>query len=164
MGEEPKEKAKPITGDAAPRTLYVRRDVLNAAEITAWAKGQGFTDIVPDLHVTITYSRTPVDWMKMGENWSDNGKGGLTIPAGGPRLMEGFGANGEARVLSFASSTLSWRHEDMKRNGASSDREDYQPHITISYAANGPDLASVEPFRGKIELGPEIFDEIRGAD
>lgn len=147
--------------DAAPRTLYVRRDVLNADEIIKWAEGQGFTDIVPDLHVTITYSRTPVDWMKMGDNWSDNGKGGLTIPAGGPRLMEAFGDNGEAKVLSFASSALSWRHEDMKRNGASSDREEYQPHVTISYAAGGPDLKSVEPFRGKIELGPEIFEELR---
>ncbi|MCR6502582.1 DUF1073 domain-containing protein [Shinella sp. CPCC 101442] len=157
--------AKPATtpmADAAPRTLYVRRDVLNAAEIVKWAKAQGFIDIVPDLHVTITYSRAPVDWMKMGDNWSDNGKGGLTIPAGGPRLMEAFGENGEAKVLSFASSALSWRHEDMKRNGASSDREDYQPHITISYAAGGPDLNSVEPFRGKIELGPEIFEELRG--
>ena len=149
------------TADAAPRTLYVRRDVLNTAEIIKWAEGQGFTDIVPDLHVTITYSRTPVDWMKMGDNWSDNGKGGLTIPAGGPRLMEAFGDNGEAKVLSFASSALSWRHEDMKRSGASSDREEYQPHVTISYAAGGPDLNSVEPFRGKIELGPEIFEELR---
>lgn len=152
------------TADAAPRTLYVRRDVLNTAEIIKWAEGQGFTDIVPDLHVTITYSRVPVDWMKMGDNWSDNGKGGLTIPAGGPRLMEAFGDNGEAKVLSFASSALSWRHEDMKRSGASSDREEYQPHVTISYAAGGPDLKNVEPFRGKIELGPEIFEELRDND
>ncbi|WP_426235847.1 anti-CBASS protein Acb1 family protein [Pararhizobium sp. DWP1-1-3] len=147
--------------DAAPRPLYVRRDVLNATEIVKWAKEQGFTDIVPDLHVTITYSRDPVDWMEMGDNWSDNGKGGLTIPAGGPRMMDAFGNDGEAKVLLFASSTLSWRHEDMKRNGASSDHAEYQPHITISYAAGGPDLAKVEPFRGKIELGPEIFEELR---
>jgi len=158
---QPSANQKLAAADAAPRTLYVRRDVLNAAEIIKWAEGQGFTDIVPDLHVTITYSRTPVDWMKMGDNWSDNGKGGLTIPAGGPRLMEAFGDNGEAKVLSFASSALSWRHEDMKRNGASSDREEYQPHVTISYAAGGPDLTGVEPFRGKIELGPEIFEELR---
>jgi hypothetical protein len=51
--------------------------------------------------------------MKMGDNWSDNGKGGLTILAGGPRMMEAFGQNGEAKVLLFASSALSWRHEDM---------------------------------------------------
>lgn len=155
--------AKPtvVANDAAPRSLYVRRDVLNVSEIVKWAKAQGFTDIAPDLHVTITYSRAPVDWMKMGDNWSDNGKGGLTIPAGGPRLMEAFGENGEAKVLSFASSALSWRHEDMKRNGASSDRDDYQPHITISSVPGGPALSGVEPFRGKIELGPEIFEELR---
>jgi len=157
----PAEPQRLAANDAAPRTLYVRRDVLNAAEIVNWAEEQGFADIVPDLHVTITYSRDPVDWMKMGDNWSDNGKGGLTIPAGGPRMMDAFGDNGEAKVLLFASSSLSWRHEDMKRNGASSDHAEYQPHITISYAADGPDMAKVEPFRGKIELGPEIFEELR---
>lgn len=159
--KDPVAKADVIANDAAPRTLYVRRDVLNAAEIVKWAKEQGFADIEPDLHVTITYSRDPVDWMRMGDNWSDNGKGGLTIPAGGPRMMDAFGDNGEAKVLLFASSSLSWRHEDMKRNGASSDHAEYQPHITVSYAAGGPDLAEVEPFRGKIELGPEIFEEPR---
>ncbi|MXN51900.1 DUF1073 domain-containing protein [Shinella sp. AETb1-6] len=157
------EAARQQMGDAAPRTLYVRRDVLNADELIAWAKGQGFKTTLPadDLHVTITFSRTPVDWMKMGDNWSDNGKGGLTIPAGGPRLMEAFGQNGEAKVLAFASSALSWRHEDMKRNGASWDHEEYQPHITISYDPDAPDIDSIEPFRGKIELGPEIFQEVK---
>lgn len=29
----------------------------------------GYTDIVPDLHVTITYSRTPVDWFEKGASW-----------------------------------------------------------------------------------------------
>lgn len=147
--------------DAAPRTLYVRRDVLNAAEIIAHFKAQGFTTTLPadDMHVTITFSRQPVDWMKMGENWSDNGKGGLTIPAGGPRLMDAFGQNGEAKVLLFSSSALSWRHEEMKRNGATWDHPEYQPHITISYEFDG-DLSEVEPYRGKIELGPEIFEEV----
>jgi len=149
--------------DAAPRTLYVSRKVTNAAEIIAWAKEQGFKDIVrpSELHVTIAYSRTPVDWMKMGENWSDNGKGGLTIPPGGPRLMEAFGQTGEAKVLIFSSSALSWRHEDMKRNGASWDHDEYQPHLTISYDPDAPDLDKVEPYRGKIELGPEIFEEVK---
>src|SRR5690606_9683110 len=144
--------------DAAPRTLYVRRDVMNAAQIIAHFKAQGFETTLPadDMHVTITFSRQPVDWMKMGDNWSDNGKGGLTIPAGGPRLMERFG---DATVLLFASSSLSWRHEDMKRNGASWDHPEYQPHVTISYGFTG-DLDDVEPWRGEIVLGPEIFETI----
>src|SRR5690606_18681467 len=113
-------------------------------EIIEHFKAQGFETTLPadDMHVTITFSRQPVDWMKMGENWSDNGKGGLTIPAGGPRLMDAFGPSGEAKVLLFSSSALSWRHEDMKRQGATWDHPEYQPHLTISYDFDG-DLGQV---------------------
>lgn len=144
--------------DAAPRPLYVRRDVLNSGEIISWAKSQGFetTLAADDLHVTITFSRTPVDWMKMGDSWSGDGKGNITINPGGARMMEQFG---KATVLLFASSELSWRHESMKQNGASWDHDEYQPHVTISYSFDG-DLKAVEPYRGKIVLGPEIFEDI----
>lgn len=140
---------------AAPRSLYVRRDVVNAAEIIKWAKDQGFkTTLQPgDLHVTITYSKTVVDWMKMGQTWTDK----LEIPAGGARLMDQFG---EAVVLLFNGSELSWRHEEMKRAGASYSHPEYQPHITISWEKGDLDLSKVEPFRGKIVFGPEIFEEI----
>lgn len=143
------------TADAAPRTLYVSRKVTNAADLIAWAKEQGFTETLDadDLHVTIAYSRTPIDWMKAGESWT----GEVEVAAGGPRMMERFG---EARVLLFASSLLSWRHEEIKRAGASWDYPDYQPHISISYANNSPDLAQVKPYAGKIVLGPEVFQEI----
>lgn len=146
------------TADAAPRTLYVRRDVVNADDIIAWAKGQGFESTLPadDLHVTVTFSRTPVDWMQMGQSWSgEDGK--LRIPPGGVRMMERFG---EATVLLFAASELSWRHEEMVRKGATWDHPEYQPHITISYAAGDLDLSKVEPYRGKIVLGPEVFEEV----
>jgi phage-related protein (TIGR01555 family) len=141
--------------DAAPRTLYVRRDVKNAADILKWAKGQGFKTTLPadDLHVTIAFSRAPVDWMDVGDVWESEVK----IAAGGARLMEQFG---DARVLLFASSHLAWRHEEIKRAGATWDHADYQPHITISYADDAPDIADVEPYRGEIILGPEIFEEI----
>lgn len=150
--------------DAAPRPLYVRRDVLNGSEIVAWAKRQGFTSTLAasELHVTIAFSRAPVDWMVVGEAWS--GKDGkATINAGGPRVMERFG---KAVVLLFASEELTWRHEAMIRAGASWDYDEYQPHVTISYEADDLDIAKIEPFRGAIELGPEIFedlDEERGA-
>ncbi len=147
------------TADAAPRALYVRRDVVNAADIIAWAKGQGFESTLPadDLHVTVTFSRTPVDWMQMGQSWSgEDGK--LRIPPGGVRMMERFG---EATVLLFAASELSCRHEEMVRKGATWDHPEYQPHITISYAAGDLDLSKVEPYRGKIVLGPEVFEEVK---
>jgi phage-related protein (TIGR01555 family) len=139
--------------DMAPRTLYVRRDVTNAAEIIAWAKEQGFESTLPaaDMHVTIAYSRAPIDWFKAGAAWEET----LTVPAGGPRWLEEF--NGGAKVLQIASSHLSWRHEEIKMAGASWDFPDFNPHITISYA-DMPEGA--KPYTGRIELGPERFEEI----
>lgn len=142
--------------DAAPRTLYVHRKVENAVEIIAWAKEQGFKKTLEadDLHVTIAFSRTPVDWMKMGESW----QGKVEVAEGGARIMEQFG---DARVLLFNSSELSWRHEEMMRNGASWDHPEYQPHITISYAADAPEISNIEPYQGEIILGPEVFAEVK---
>jgi phage-related protein (TIGR01555 family) len=153
-GAKPPDTAtQPPVADATPRTLYVRRDVLNAGEIIAWAKAQGFETTLPadDMHVTIAFSRSPVDWMKIGEAW--NGK--LELAAGGPRLMETFG---EAKVLLFRSHELEWRHDAMKEAGASWDHPQYQPHITISY---GPMPDGVEPYQGRIILGPERFEEVK---
>jgi len=138
--------------DAEPRSLYVRRDVVNKAEILKWAKTQGFTDIVPDLHVTIVYSETPVDWFKIGAAWDDE----ITIPRGGPRMMDTFGEN--AQVLLIASNMLMWRNEAAREAGARSNYAEYQPHITITY---GEMPENVTPYQGKIVLGPEIFEEVK---
>ncbi|ELT46845.1 anti-CBASS protein Acb1 family protein [Brucella intermedia] len=151
-------KNQQTAADATPKTLYVRRDVLNADEIIAWAKGQGFNTTLPanDMHVTIAFSRTSVDWMKVGQPWSDK----VEIAAGGPRMLEAFGDAGQAKVLLFASSELSWRHQEIRNAGASWDHDEYQPHITISYAEDAPNLDTIEPYRGTIVLGPEIFEQI----
>ena len=90
----------------------------------------------------------------MGSAWDDEVK----IPKGGPRLMEKFG---EARVLLFNSNMLRWRHSEMVEAGATWDHPEYQPHITISYDPEAPDLADVEPYQGEIILGPEIFQEVK---
>lgn len=139
--------------DATPRTLYVRRDVVNVAEITKWATSQGLT-LQPDLHVTIASSRVPIDWMKMGESWNAR----LEIPAGGPRIIDRLGKNDEWVVLLFTSSELRWRHEAAKEAGASWDFNEYQPHISLMKNPD-IDIENIEPYRGKIVLGPEIFEE-----
>lgn len=145
---------KPVA-DAAPRTLYVHRKVLNGAAILKWARAQGFTKPQKsgELHVTIAYSRTPLDWMKVGQAWQSK----LELPEGGPRLMERFG---DAVVLLFRASELEWRHEDIKRAGADWAHGEYQPYITISWEDAGIDLSTIEPYQGKIALGPEVFAEI----
>ena len=155
-------QAVALITDARPRSLYVSRKLLNAAEFLKWAKGQGFEATLPaaDLHATVLYSHTPVDWLKMGSPWDENDKGEVIVKPGGARIVEPLGDKG-AVVLLFNSSALSWRHEEMVRNGASHDFDDYQPHITITWAKpDGLDLATVEPYRGELRFGPEIFAEI----
>ncbi|WP_370599565.1 anti-CBASS protein Acb1 family protein [Pseudomonas nitroreducens] len=146
--------------DAAARTLYVSRKVLNASAIIDWAKAQGFESTLPaeDLHVTVAYSKTPVDWMAVAQAWTNKPNGNLTSSAGGPRMVEQFGEG--AIVLLFNNTELTWRHQDILDAGASWDWPDYQPHITFTYQTGSVDLDQVEPYRGVIELGPEIFEEI----
>lgn len=150
--------------DAEPRTLYVRRDLLNADDVIAWAKKAGFTTTLPadDMHVTIAYSKQPLDWMKVAsDDWGSDEDGGMTVRAGGVRLIERLGDMGQAVVLMFGSSRLSYRHEEIGRAGASWDHPEYQPHVTLTYEAPaGLDLSAIEPFRGELRFGPEIFETI----
>lgn len=148
-------------GDATPRPLYMHRDLVNVAEFTKWAKAQGFKDICDDLHVTIIYSKEAVDWFKMGtDDWGGSSKNNnLIITPGGPRIVEPLGTQG-AIVLLFASRTLTYRHEDMVRLGASHDYDTYQPHVTITYNGAGVDLKKVKPYVGRLVFGPEIFQDI----
>ncbi|WP_152045491.1 phage portal protein [Aureimonas psammosilenae] len=149
------ERLRVAANDAEPAPLYVHRKVKNGAAIIAWAKGQGFTSTLnaDDLHVTIAFSRAPVDWMKVGESWESE----LKIAAGGPRVMEQFG---EASVLLIPGRSLKWRHEEIREAGASWDHPEYQPHITISYGGAPADLSKVKPYQGEIVLGPEIFEPL----
>lgn len=151
-----------MTEKAVLKTLYVCRLVANAAAIISWAKAQGFdtTLTAEDMHVTLCYSRAAVDWMKAGEAYAQDDKGQMTIKPGGPRAVEPLGDKG-AVVLMFASSELVWRHMTLKEMGASWDYEGFQPHITLTYRApEGLDVSKVEPYRGEIVLGPELFEEV----
>lgn len=145
---------------ARPRTLYVSRKLLNGREFLEWAAKQGFKSTLDadDLHVTIAYSRAPVDWIACGQAWGTE-NGGLRIPPGGPRVVEPIGPKG-AVALKFASTDLSWRHMAIREAGASWDWPDYEPHVTITYEPGAVDIAKVEPFRGELRFGPEVFQEI----
>jgi phage-related protein (TIGR01555 family) len=148
--------------DAAPRSLYVSRPLLNWKDVDAHFKAQGFEATVGEqMHVTIVFSRQPLDWMKVGEayGWGDNQDGQLTVAPGGARLVEPLGNKG-AVVLLFNSSNLAWRNREILEAGARSDYPEYQPHVTITYKGEGIDLSKVEPYRGKLVFGPEVFAEV----
>jgi uncharacterized protein len=150
--------------DMAPMPLYVRRDVVNADAILAHYRKQ-----LPDhawyaaqeLHVTIIYCLSPVDWLKAGsDSWNGDATGRLTVPPGGPRVHEAFG--GDTLVLSFASSSLTWRHEDIKwRTEAATSYPNYQPHLSLALVdtLTAAEIRELEPWTGPIELGVEIFEE-----
>lgn len=148
--------------DGAPKTLYVCRPVVNAAAIIAHYKAQGLATTIPagDLHATIAYSRTPVDWSKAGEDYcQDPDTGQVKVAPGGMRDTDKFG---NALVLCFSSSALCWRWCSIKeRTGATWDWPEYQPHLTLTYEApDGLDPETIEPWQGPIVFGPEKFEEI----
>lgn len=139
-----------------PRTLYVSRPLRNAAELVDWAKGQGFAKTVPadDLHVTVAYSRDPVDWSAAGDHFDQ-----VRARAGGPRSVETLGDKG-AVVLRFEHAELAQRWQAFRDIGASWDHDGYRPHVTITYDGAGVDLSKVQPFSGDLVFGPEEFAEI----
>jgi phage-related protein (TIGR01555 family) len=147
--------------DAAPRTLYVYRKLLNAKAVLKHFEDQGMKNLEPaeEMHVTVMFTRTPVDWMKMGEpSYSMDPNGEMTVPAGGPRVVERLGPKG-AVVLHFASMDLCCRHESMKHRGAEYDWPEYQPHVTVAYDLEF--AGNVRPWQGPLEFGPETFEEVR---
>lgn len=146
-----------------PRPLYVSRklEAGSARQLLAWAAQQGIPDLEPaaELHVTVLFSRQPVDWFDMGSDWQSDPAGRLRVPPGGPRSIVRLGEN--CIVLRFANNDLKWRHDSMVEKGASHDYEDYAPHVTI---AKNPDFdvdAIQEAFQGELVFGPEIFEPLQ---
>ena len=144
--------------DSTPKTLYVSRPVTNASAILAHYRKAGVSGLTKasELHVTIAFSRVPVDWMKVGQTWQET----ITIPAGGARVHEMLGSNADVFVLMFPPDELSWRHEQIKEAGATWDWPSYEPHISLSYSAVDFDPESVKPYVGRIDLGAEVFAEV----
>lgn len=136
-------------------TLYVRRNVENAADIIKWAKANGFEKCVPpaEMHVTVAYSKEELDWPEPN---SDT----LVIKAKGGREVSPLGEEG-AIVLKFHSVSLQRRWSDLIDKGASWDYEDYTPHVTITYEGGDIDLSKLAAYDGPIELGPEVFEEVK---
>jgi hypothetical protein len=138
------------------KPLYANRPVTNAADIVAWAKAQGFKQTLrpEDMHVTVAFSREPVEWEAVGETAKQIGSA-----PGGARAVEKLGDEG-AVVLRFENGQLKKRWQLYRNAGASWDFEGYKPHITITYDAGDLDLSKVEPYNGPIRLGPEQQEDL----
>lgn len=132
-------------------TLYVSRPLINADQLIAWAKANGFkTCLLPeDMHVTVCYSKQPMDW----ELVQPSAK--FVSAVGGERSLERFGEG--AVVLRFDSPALQGRHVELRALGASHDYPEYASHVTLTYDGAGIDLDSIQPFPGPLKFGPEIY-------
>lgn len=168
-------KAKPVptrdkqldmfAEDGNMKSLYVRRDVLNAGMIRKHYEEQGLPVNVANLHVTIIHSKKPVDWFTFGEAWNDE-----IIIKGGARDHALFGPPGieDSLVLMIKSNQIEWRYAQFVEGGAQSSYTTIQPHITLRYVQTGTegamtadDFKALKPYVGTIELGPEIFEEVK---
>lgn len=137
-----------------PRTLYVSRRLLNEGAVRAWAASQGFESALPtgDMHVTVAYSREPVDWSKIEPDQD------AIAVQGGARSVRQFGEG--AVVLTLESPELQRRWQELRDAGASWDYPDYRPHVTITYAGAPADISAVEPYSGPLIFGPEEMEEV----
>lgn len=152
----PKKVGEEFVGDAAKKTLYVYRPLINTRELMAWAIMAGFDDLLAadDLHVTIAYSKTALDWAAFKPRETN------TMVAGGFRFVEALGPEGAAVCLIFQSDEFAERHRTFDDGGASWDWPQYRSHITITYKGGVIDLAQVIPYAGPLEFGPEVFEEV----
>lgn len=143
--------------DAGKKSLYVSRDLLNADEVIAWAKAQGFKQTLApdDMHVTIAFSREPVDWTEAGDSVDHLQVGNGLIS------VQPLGDKGGIVAL-FDSPELHKRWQEFRDVGASWDWPEYKPHITLTYSGEGapPDLSKVEPYTGELKFGPEKYAEV----
>ena len=140
-----------------PRSLYVYRPVVNADEIIAWAKDQGFLTTLTsvNLHVTLAYSRTEFDWSLLAPD-TNAIRVSAVLEKRAERSVEQFK---DATVLRFDSKELSERWQAIRDAGASWDFDGFKPHVTISY--QGPEaIDHILPYQGEIILGPEVWAEI----
>lgn len=139
------------------QTLYVRRDLLNADTFIAWAKQNGFptTQQPGDLHVTLAYSRKPLDWSQIEPDPNP-----LTVEPSKDRSVKAIGEEGRAVVLMFTDDTLEARWRELVDLGAEWKWPGFIPHVTISWNGAGVDLSKVAPFVGALEFGPEVFRAI----
>lgn len=163
---------------AKAKTLYVYRPVENAADIIAWAESQGFKSTQPaeKLHVTLAFSKTPLNWAMLHDDYhlepsdyaqscgcevvsrSDDNSKRRKI-SGGVREVKALGKDG-AVVLAFESDSLTQRWMDFKRAGAAWSFPSFTPHITISYDGGAVDLSKGHPYAGDIILGEECWEEV----
>ena len=136
------------------KTLYVSRPLINGTDLVKWAKSVGFDKTLQpqDMHVTIAFSRKPVDWGLLAPETNNMRNSSST------RRITPLGDKG-AIVLKFESNILQNRWAEFIESGCSWDYPSYQPHVSITYDGDKNRDYGI-PYDGKLVFGPEKFTEV----
>lgn len=129
--------------------LYVKRDVVNHQEVKDWFSSQGL-DVLPDLHVTIVFSKREMNWNSIVPDQS------IVRLSDDDRTIEQFK---HTVVMTVESKELQNRAREFKRHGASTDYDLYRPHVSIS--GKLLNIKKIRPFTGTVVLGPEVFENLK---
>jgi hypothetical protein len=150
-------------GSDSNNGLYVARRLLNAAELQAWWKTihpNGLTSqLDPDSHVTVAYSRTKPDNYSLDPN-------PVEVPASGIVGFDTLGKD-QALVLKVRHPKLDSRFRQLQSAGTTSSYPNYTPHVTLLYLPAGstpldtPDDYPTLP-NFSLKFGPEIAGPIGG--
>lgn len=143
---------KTVNESPVEKSLYVSRKLINHKDIQDWAKGQGFKETMnpEDMHVTVCFSKKPVNWTDIVA------KTNKLINKDSKRTIERFG---DAIVLKFSSELLQKRFGEFMDIGCSFDHQSYQPHVTIVYNSD-MDVSTIKPYEGSLVFGSELFTEV----
>lgn len=135
------------------KTLYCSRSVENPDDIINWANSQKIPNIIhPDeLHVTVAYSSTPVNFNKFKP------KDNFVYLPPAKRKITKFGTS---VVLLLDSKYLDDRWKYFIDNGCSWDFSTYNPHVSVSYQDDDIDVSKIKPYDGKIIFGEEKICEV----
>jgi len=136
-----------------PRSIYVRRDVVDHDHIRRWFENQGLK-VDGGMHCTIAYSRRPILWSMVPPRKD-------TIVERGHRMGR-LGSDGALVMFIDTRPGLGLHGEWLRfmHAGASYDFDSYRPHITICYQPKVK-VADIKPYPGIFELGPQIYETIK---
>ncbi|MBV1868041.1 MAG: hypothetical protein KUG69_09070 [Marinosulfonomonas sp.] len=147
-----------MNSDSLKQPVYVSRKVLNGKELWNWASSVGFGDLIgpEDMHVTVTFSKTPVPINSFAPSAIETTSGTLV---GQPIKIHA------ALGLRIDCPDVQESHQKHLGMGATFDYGDgiFRPHISIKYDPTEEDLEralKVQPFQGAINLSREEMEPL----
>lgn len=164
-GRETEEDAAEVSPavDEKKIPLCAMAKLLNGDDLVKWAREQGFTHITSpeDLHVTVAYSKEPIDPTQMPPFERIK----LTGMQSAERSLGYLGEN-KALVLHLGEeecAPLKERWQKYRDLGASWDYDSYKCHLTISYKEdfNEQQLQNMKPYLGSLIFDTETVKELK---